>query len=125
MLKTNSKQVKENLKKYIIENFDCSGYNVVEPTEYGDICKCILDIMDSEKSHNEDYYPTKYDKFKSWAQGLPSVFDTCYYYDRSGKNDVMDILEQTEEQAKKYTEEQACELLTKLIYRELTNNANK
>ena len=123
MLKTNSKQAKENIKKYIMEHFDYSNYETdgkSAPTEYKDICKCIYDTMNKEKFYAREV--SNYETFKSWCQGLPSLLDTCYYYNRSALEDLRVILEETEEEANKFTESQAEERLTYLLYREITKN---
>ena len=123
MLKTNSKQAKENIKKYIMEHFDYSGYEDEEhpaPEEYKDICKCIYDTMLLEKFYAKEV--NEYETFKSWCQGLPSLLDTCYYYNRYAVEDLRIILEETEEEASKFSEEQAEERLTYLIYREIVKN---
>lgn len=122
MLKTNSKQAKENIKNYIINHFDFSNYETesnTAPTKYKDICKCIYETMKDEKFYKSN---NDFETFKSWCQGLPSILDTCYYYNRSAVEDVKMILEQTDEQANKYTESQAEETLTYLLYREITKN---
>ena len=120
MLKTNTKKVKENLKNYIMEHFNCEGYDVETPTNYKDICKMIYDTMEEEKFYAKE--KTNYETFKSWCQGLPSMLDTCYYYNREAKDDLKIILEETEEEANKFTEEQAMEKLTYLLYREIVAN---
>ena len=94
MLKTNSKQAKENIKDYIINHFDFSNYETdtnAAPTEYKDICKCIYETMQSEKFYSKSV--NDYETFKTWCQGLPSLLDTCYYYNRSAVKDLQIILE--------------------------------
>lgn len=120
MLKTNSKQAKENIKNYIINHFDCSNYDIEEPETYKDICKLIFDTMQAEKRNSKSI--NNYNTFKDWVQGLPSILDTCYYYNRSAINDLKEILEETETEVNKFTEEQAEEHLTWLLYREITKN---
>lgn len=123
MLKSNSKQAKENIKNYIINNFDFSNYETEEtaaPETYNEICKCIFETMKKEKSFCN--YVNDSAAFKDWCQGLPSIFDTCYYYNRYAKDDLKIILEETEEEANKFTEEQAEEMLTELLFREIKNN---
>ena len=125
MLKTNSKQAKENIKKYIMEHFEPyeEHEKLMEDKPFNEVCKYILDTMNTEKRYNRS--STEYETFKDWSQGLPHILDTCYYYNRSAVKDLMVILEETEEDAEKYTESQAEELLTKLLYREIKNNSNK
>jgi hypothetical protein len=59
------------------------------------------------------------ERFADWAAGLPSILDTCYYYNRSAVDDLGAILEETAEEKARYSEAQAETLLTSLIYREL------
>lgn len=123
MLRSNSKKAKENIKKYIIEHFDYSNYKAdgkSAPAEYKEICKCIYNTMMKEKFYSREI--NNYETFKSWCQGLPSLFDTCYYYNRSAVEDLRVILEETEAEVNKYTEDEAEERLTYLLYREITNN---
>ena len=123
MLKTNSKQAKENIMVYIMEHFDYSGYETegeAVPETYQEVCKCIYETMMEEKFYSKEV--NDYETFKSWCQGLPSLLDTCYYYNRSAVKDLKVILEETDEEASKYSEEQAEERLTWLLYREITKN---
>lgn len=126
MLKTNSKKAKENLKAYIMENFDYSSYEDEQnptPTEYKEICTTIYNTMQEEKRYNRPM--NDYETFKDWAQGLPSILDTCYYYNRSAIGDLMEILEETEEEASKFSEREAEDRLTWLLYREINHNRIK
>ena len=59
--------------------------------------------------------------FEDWARGLALGNLFCYYYNRSAKDDLGKILEESEEEKAKYTEQEAEELLTRLIYREMEN----
>lgn len=123
MLRTNSKQAKENIKAYIMEHFDYSNYDDGEnptPESYKDVCNCIHNTMLLEKFYAKAV--NEYETFKSWCRGLPSMLDTCYYYNRSAVEDLRVILEETAEEANKYTEEEAEERLTWLLYREITKN---
>ena len=118
MLKTNSKQARENIKQYIIENFTPENYTDEEITGFENIAKFILDVFKSEYYNVTGRY-TQAEAFANWCSGLPSVLDTCYYYNRSAVEDVKNILEETDAEASKHNEQQAEELLTSLIYREL------
>ena len=124
MLKTNSKQARENVRNYIIDNFTPENYTEKEITEWKEIAAFILECFRSEKYHlPEDfryYRGNERAAFADWCAGLPSVLDTCYFYNRSAVDDLGNILEQTAEQRKKYDESDAEQLLTDLIYRELT-----
>ena len=123
MLKTNSKQAKENIRQYIIDRFTPEGYTNENIEGFENIASFILETFRSEKySYKKDfkyYNNNEALAFADWCAGLPSLLDTCYYYNRSAVADVAKILEESETEAARYTEEQAEQLLTNLIYREL------
>lgn len=128
MLKTNSKKAKENIQQYIIDHFTPEGYTDETIEGFGNVAAFILKTFRSEKySTKEDY---KYYNgceplaFRDWCQGLPSVLDTCYYYNRSAVEDLGSILEETTEEKSRYSEEAAENTLTALMYRELTRGLN-
>ena len=129
MLKTNSKKAKENLKNYIIENFTPEGYTETPPEEWHEIAAFILNTFRSEKYHlKEDfryYKNNEFAAFLDWAQGLPSVLDTCYYYNRSAKKDLSTILEESESESKRYTETQSELTLSFIIYNALVKEEEK
>lgn len=123
MLKTNSKKARENIQQYITDNFTPENYTDEKIEGFENVARFIIDTFRSEKYSMTEHY--KYYKgiealaFKDWAQGLPSVLDTCYYYNRSAVDDLAVILEETEAEKSRYTEEAAENILTVLIYREL------
>lgn len=129
MLKTNSKKAVENIRRYIMENYDPCGYdNAPENTEsFQTVAAFILATFEAEKPYTNaycyKYRISRQDLFAAWASGLPSIIDTCYYYNRSAVNDLGGILEETEAEKEKYTEEEAERMLSYLIYRELTKAA--
>lgn len=129
MLKTNSKKASENLKAYIINNFDGTNYTDTPPESWHEIATFIIDTFRSEKySCKEDYRYYRNNElaaFIDWAQGLPSVLDTCYFYNRSAVDDLGAILEQTETEKSKHTETDAEQCLTRLIYKVLIMEVNK
>lgn len=126
MLKTNSKKATENIKNYIVNHFDFTNYDdgtTAEPATFDDIAKFILKTFRDEKyltrADFRYYHGNEAEAFADWAAGLPSVFDTCYYYNRSAVDDLGEILEETEAEKAKYTESEAEKLLTYLIYKTL------
>lgn len=123
MLKTNSKKAKENIINYIIDNFTPEGYTDTAPEGWPEIATFILNTFRSEKYHlKEDfkyYNNNELAAFEDWAAGLPSVIDTCYYYNRSAIDDLGAILEETETEKARFTETDAEKRLTYLIYRAL------
>lgn len=127
MLKTNSRKARENMRKYIIDGFKPEGYTDNPPQEWQGIAAFILDTFRSEKYNTiEDYHYYRRNErvaFEDWSAGLPNVLDTCYFYNRSAVDDLGAILEETDEEKARYTEEQAEKRLTFLIYRELLKEA--
>ena len=123
MLKTNSKKAIENVKNYIVNNFDFSGYEdgtTKEPETFESIAKFIYNCFIEEKRYNNDNF--RYSEqaiFIDWCSGLPSVLDTCYFYNRSAVEDLGTILEKTDAEKARYSEADAEKLLTSLIYREI------
>lgn len=126
MLKTNSKKAKENVKAYIIDNFiydNYAGYRMEEaPSNFDAICNEIYSIFIEEMVKHDKRNLSEQAYFVEWCQGLPSVLDTCYYYNRSAVNDLGAILEESEEEKARFTESQAESMLTYLIYREILAN---
>lgn len=123
MLKTNSKEALENIRIYIVDHFTPENYTETPPQEFPEIAAFILDCFRSEKyCCPEDfryYHGNEGTAFADWCAGLPSILDTCYFYNRSAVDDLGAILEETEEEKARFTEEKAEKLLTSLIYREL------
>ena len=128
-LKTNSKKAMDNLKQYIMDNCDPEDYGVSVPSDFAGVATLILDTFRKEKySSKEDYryyHNNERAAFEDWMQGLPSIFDPGYYYQGSAVEDLGNILEETDEEKEKYSEEQAENILTQLIYRELKKAERK
>jgi hypothetical protein len=133
MLKSNSKKARENLQKYIIDGFTPENYtNWKEedeefPTEFPAISAFILTIFRCEIPKKGAYAPmTEHERFLHWCAGLPSLLDTCYYYNRSPVDDLGVILEETEEEKKKYKDDMKTQdYLSTLIYNELLRGEKK
>lgn len=139
MLKTYSKEAVQNIKNYVCDHVDFTGYD-----QYAYIEKFEEDVKHGKQIDLFSVYAyavyycfydekVKYDKrnmsiqdlFIEWCQGLPSVLDTCYYYNRSAVDDLASILEQNEQEKSKFTEFQAEERLTYLIFREIRKVVSK
>lgn len=127
MLKTNNKKARENIRNYIIAGFTPEGYTDNPPQEFPEIARFILATFRNEKYHLPQdfryYRNNELAAFADWCAGLAGVLDTCYYYNRSAVDDLGAILEESEEEKAHYTEEQAENTLTFLIYRELVKGA--
>lgn len=127
MLRSNSRKARENLRNYIIDGFSAKDYTSNIPTQWPEIATFILNTFEDEYGGewNKKQYPNNQDRFINWCQGLPSVIDTCYYYNRSAVADLGQILEETEEESARYTEQQAEYRLSSLIYMELLHGSKE
>ena len=130
MLKTNSKQARENIRAYIMNHFDPSNYDVnQEPETFHEVAEIIWTTFESEKHYSLEqilYRGISYQSvFTDWCQGLPSILDTCYYYNRSAITDLGKILEEPDDVQNRYDESDAENLLTFLIYREIRKEIQK
>lgn len=123
MLRTNSKKARENIRAYIVDGFTPEGYTDNPPQEFPEIAAFILATFRDEKywclQDVRYYHGCEALAFRDWCAGLASVLDTCYYYNRSAVADLGKILEETPAEMERYTESQAENLLTDLIYKEL------
>ena len=128
MLRTNSKKANENIRAYIMDNFTPENYTDNPPKDFPEVAAFILSVFRTEQKHilNGDYYRAiEFAAFTDWCQGLPSVLDTCYCYNRSAVDDLGAILEETAEEKARFSEPEAERRLTWLIYRELSKGAAK
>lgn len=124
MLRT--KKANENIRAYIMGNFTPENYTGEPPKDFSEVAAFILDIFRKEKMSDFRYRDcNEFAAFTDWCQGLPSVLNTCYYYNRSAVEDLGAILEETAEEKARYNEQEAERRLTWLIYRELGKGAAK
>ena len=123
MLKTTTNKARQNIRQYIIAHCDGEsyiGYTITkQPETWEEVAAFIRQTFRDEKRYQ---IGNQQELFIDWCQGLPSALDTCYYYNRSAVDDLAVILEETEEEKAKYTEEEAEYMLSHLIYRELFTN---
>lgn len=125
MLRTNTKKAIENIRAYIIKGFDGTNYGIETPETFEEVANVIYSTFAEEYLYEYNRRRNEQEVFVEWCAGLPSIIDTCYYYNRSAVADLGDILEETEEERNRYTEAQAEETLSRLIYREITRRARK
>ena len=124
MLRT--KKAIRNIRAYILDNFTPENYTDNPPTDFPEVAAFILDTFRKEKMSDFRYHDcNEFAAFTDWCQGLPSVLDTCYYYNRSAVDDLGAILEETAEEKARFSEQEAERRLTWLIYRELSKGAAK
>lgn len=125
MLRTNSKKASENVRKYILGYADYlqerAEYDKRKVSTDDEILAYAFEVFKHEKRYEieNNYSNPCFVIFEDWARGLVLGGLFCYYYNREAKDDLATILEETDEEKAKYTEQQAEELLTRLIYREL------
>lgn len=126
-LSTNSRQARENIRAYIINNYDddCTDDAPEKSKGFEAIARYILKCFYREyvKGVRSAWRVSRESLFIEWTQGLPSALNCDYYLCRA-VYDLGDILQETEEQRAKYTEEEAAKRLTHLIWRELNAAVN-
>lgn len=127
MLRTNCKKALENIRAYILENTDVTGYDKYEqPETFEQAALIIWDEFQTAKQYELCRPRTNIQEcFTDWCAGLPSIIDTCYYYNRSAVNDLAKLLNETEAEASRFTETEAERQLTWLIFREISKEARK
>ena len=78
MLKTNSKQARENVREYIVNHFNPDSYDFRgDSSDFATVARYIMARFEREKLGERG---TRAELFEDWCAGLPSVLDTCYYY---------------------------------------------
>lgn len=120
-LRSTCKKALTNLREYILTHTDTSNYeDLPMPSTFKEAAQVIIDTFWAEYMHGYNLKRNHQDCFCDWLAGLPSVFDSCYYHNRSAVDDLGAILEESEAEKARYTDEQACKQLSWLIYREVT-----
>lgn len=118
MIKSNTHKVIEKIKLYISELY------MGDETDFDEICADIYETFIVEKVQDDNRYNANriplLALFIEWCQGLPSIIDTSEYYCRKNCIGIIqEWFEETDKEANMYTEMQAEDLITKLIYREV------
>jgi len=112
-MRTNTKEIKDRIKAYLLANVDDENENEFASFEE------LAEYIKSEllRIYGNTYQST----FKSYMQGLPNAAaDAMFYFHYYDYNIVLGgILGESEAEYNKYTPEQAVELGTWLFYREL------
>ena len=81
MLKTSSKQARANVRAYIVNHFNPDSYDFRgDSSDWETVSRYIMERFEREKRGERG---TRAELFADWCAGLPSVLDTCYYYNRS------------------------------------------
>lgn len=122
MLRTNSKQAKQNLQAYIMKAWniedgeEARSWKATASAVWSDFIRCAYSSEYERKQNRQE-------AFEGWLQGLPRGLGDFYLYE--AVRDLGDILEETEEERNRYTEDQASEKLATLIYCEVEREANR
>lgn len=142
MRKTNSKEVKEIIKNYIMEHFnyymddnrgqfsgDLEHLNNTDTNNYTEVCNAILTVFWAEKLKYDNRFKagrvSRSEMFEDWCSGLCSALNTDYYYNVSAVDLLGEWLEETESEKAKYDERKAEKTITALLWRELNAHATK
>ena len=120
-MKTNSKAVKEAVKKHIIECLQgsCSvadGYAPDDDTK-GQLEYFVAEFKNWYNPCERQRDKILHNAFRSFLQGLPSCFSYPFTYFEI-RQVVRSWLQQTKEDADKYDDEEVCSLYFYLLYRE-------
>lgn len=126
MLKTNSKKARENIHRYIVDNFTPDNYDLEPSNDFATVAKVIYNCFIEEKSGINDWGRASESViFDDWMQGLPSIFGADYYLHCTALDDLGVILEETEAEKARFTEDDAAKLLSSLIFREIKKAVKK
>lgn len=126
MLKTNSKKALENIRAYVVDNFTPENYNLEQSNDFATAAKVIYNCFIEEKSGTSDWGRVAEGViFDDWMQGLPSIFGADYYLHCTALDDLGVILEETEAEKARFTEDDAAKLLSSLIFREIKKAVKK
>ena len=122
MLKTNSKKAREAVRAYVAEK--TRGQDGAEAKTFEEAAEVIAGEWKAYRypGLGRQFKYSLQNAFKHWAGGLPNdLFD--YIAAGDTVELVGDMLEQTEAERSKYSDSQACDLLTYLIFREISKAA--
>lgn len=131
MLKSTKKEVLNKIRAYIIDNTTPEVEEAKEwqkfpkaITEAGIYAECCYYIIETWKNGKDPRPSNKQDNFIDWLHGLPlNIADDIIL------NDAVDLvagwLEQTPEEASRFTTEEAEYQAGYLLYREITKEAIK
>ncbi len=132
MLRTNSKEVKRRVRRYILASYECGmieyDNNNVDITDFKQVSDSIMYYFNLEYLHyNVDYARgkiSKFEAFEDYCQGLPTLLG-CEYYLGNAVELLGRWLDETKSECSKYSQIQAEHLITYLIYRELIGGTSE
>lgn len=120
MLRSNSAKALSNIRKWILENTDTEGYDFSEVKDFKQACEFIMTCFYNEKVLYDKRKMSFQELFIEWLQGLPDAIDSAsYIYHCNARNILADMLEETETEKNSFTERQAEDKISYLIFREV------
>lgn len=133
MLRTNSKKVDERVKQYITNNFFevQADYDLSLPTDsdFSLICNEILKTFFNQYLKGNRQFEagrlSRYDLFVEWCEAGTEMLDTSYYTKPIAIDLLGDWLEETKEERNRFTESQAEQKITYLLYKTITRHATR
>ena len=121
-LKTNTKQARKNIQQYII-NHNGLDNGDTRRGEFPEIATAIYNrfIKEAFATENEKRYYNGYEfaAFEGWCWGLCGALKSANFLLQNGVDVLGDILEESQAERSKYTEEQAEQKIIYLFYREI------
>ena len=119
MIKTNSKEARQGIREYLLENYCPDGYDEYEETSsLKQIARNVLSCFYDEKVKYDSRKMIFEDLFLEWLSGLPTILNADYYL-HSAKAVLGDILQESQEERDRFSEQQAEEQLGRMIWSEL------
>ena len=119
MVKTNSAAAIKGIRAFIVSNYSPENYDMGETEDLQKIAHNVISCFLQEKAKNDKRNMTYHDLFLEWMAGLSSIIHAEYILNASAIDILGDILQQTEKERYRYTEQQAEDLMSTLIWREL------
>lgn len=121
-IRTNSKQARKNvvdyIRKYAEDHLEENGMQGCSDAAMLENLRETFAREVCFKNNMIMYRGNVYMIFREeWAKALAMDGLFCYYWNRSAKDDLGAILHETDAEKAKYTEDQAEECLTRLIFR--------
>ena len=130
MLKSNSKEVKKAVRKYIMDAFNPCDYaelSGVDRENFSEVSTAILATFYEEKKHDYSFKSGRcslFDLFRDWCSGLAQIIGGCWYYNENPVDLVGDWMQETEEEKNRFSVSDAERMIDYLIFRELTAAAD-
>ena len=118
MIRANTKQAKENLRAVMVRL--CSGWDYDPKTAEEASFILAHDFIEATKGPSGKIYlgkcQTYQEAFTEWGRGLTnSIFDHLFYFGNA-RELLAEVLEETKQEAEKFTEDQAAVKFSYLMW---------